>query len=119
MAWKRSPLSSTVSVLAKKSVAVIFNGILRSSKRSGIASGRKARTDRREVIAAILQARGMNFGDTTRATAYYRKPEFKQHFDAWRKERDLAHMPVVDTHSVVCRDDLLFELELDAGRASG
>ena len=68
-----------------------------------------------EVIAAILQSRGMDFRSVTRATAYYREAAFKTHFDAWLAERDLRQMPMVPTHSVVCRDDLLFELELDAG----
>jgi hypothetical protein len=67
-----------------------------------------------EVIAAILQSRGMDFKSVTRATAYYRRPEYKGCFDAWLAARDLHQMPVVHTHSVVCRDDLLFELELDA-----
>ncbi|PAW67097.1 MAG: hypothetical protein B9S34_06385 [Opitutia bacterium Tous-C1TDCM] len=104
--WRRLTISGTASIQP-------------GGKTAWEGDARKQVDLTMEVIAAILQARGMNFGDTTRATAYYRKPEFKQHFDAWRKERDLAHMPVVDTHSVVCRDDLLFELELDAGRASG
>ncbi len=68
-----------------------------------------------EVIGAILQSRGMDFRSVTRATAYYRKSEYKAYFDAWLAARDLPQMPVVHTHSVVCRDDLLFELELDAG----
>ena len=68
-----------------------------------------------EVIGAILHSRRMDFRSVTRATAYFRKPEYKAYFDAWLAARDLQEMPVVHTHSVVCRDDLLFELELDAG----
>lgn len=67
-----------------------------------------------EVVAAILQERGMDWRDVTRATCYYRHAEDRRYFAAWLAERDLAAMPVVDTHSVVCRDDLLFEIELDA-----
>jgi enamine deaminase RidA (YjgF/YER057c/UK114 family) len=104
--WRRLTISGTASIQP-------------DGKTAWEGDARKQVDLTMEVIAAILQARGMNFGDTTRATAYYRKPEYKQHFDAWRKERDLELMPVVDTHSTVCRDDLLFELELDAGRASG
>src|SRR5207248_2848266 len=65
-----------------------------------------------EVIAAILESRRMNFRDVTRATAYYRTPELVLHFEDWARERALLEMPVVSTHSVICRDDLLFELEL-------
>lgn len=67
-----------------------------------------------EVIAAILQARGMNFTDVTRATAYFEHPLFKPYFDGWCAARGLKDMPVVAAHCDICRDDLLFELELDA-----
>ena len=72
-----------------------------------------------EVVAAILQSRGMTFGDVTRATAYFRHPLFKPYFDAWCAVRELQDMPVVATHSVICREDLLVEIELDAAVASG
>lgn len=69
-----------------------------------------------EVVAAILQSRGMDFHDVTRATAYYRHATDRRHFVAWRIAHGLSAMPVVDTHSVICREDLLFEIELDACR---
>lgn len=72
-----------------------------------------------EVVGAILQSRGMTFRDVTRATAYFRDPGFKPQFDAWLETRELRTMPVVSTHNVVCRDDLLFEIELDACVAAG
>lgn len=67
-----------------------------------------------EVIVAILQSRGLDYRDVTRATAYYRDAAYRKHFADWCAERGLEAVPVVHTHSVVCRDDLLFELELDA-----
>jgi hypothetical protein len=70
-----------------------------------------------EVISAILCARGMDFNDVTRATAYFEHPLFKDYFDAWCAKRDLEGMPVVSIHADVCRSDLLFELELDAYKA--
>ena len=72
-----------------------------------------------EVIVAILQSRGLDYRDVTRATAYYRDAAYRQHFADWCAERGLEAMPVVHTHSVVCRDDLLFELELDAALPVG
>ena len=55
------------------------------------------------------------YGEFNRVrSAHYRDPSSLRFFNAWRIERDLQTMPVVNTHSVVCRDDLLFELELDA-----
>jgi enamine deaminase RidA (YjgF/YER057c/UK114 family) len=69
-----------------------------------------------EVIAAILESRGMSFGDVTRATAYFKSAAFKPHFDAWCARHELRRMPVVPVKCDICRDDLLFELELDAAR---
>jgi len=67
-----------------------------------------------EVVAAILQSRGMDYRDVTRATAYFKAPEFKPAFEAWCAARELADLPVVPLHADVCRDALLFEIELDA-----
>lgn len=67
-----------------------------------------------EVIRAILQSRTMDLRDVTRATAYYRDAADRKYFDAWLAADGLEAMPVVHTQSVVCRDDLLFELEVDA-----
>lgn len=67
-----------------------------------------------EVIAAILQSRGMDFRDITRATAYFKAPEFMPAFDAWCAARELIDLPVVPLHADVCRDALLFEIEVDA-----
>ena len=67
-----------------------------------------------DVIGAILQSRAMDYGDVTRATAYYRDAADRKHFDRWLADHGLQAMPMVHTHSVVCRDDLLFEVELDA-----
>lgn len=67
-----------------------------------------------DVIAAILHDRAMSLRDVTRATAYFKHPAFTPYFDAWCAARDLRGMPVVPMHCDICRDDLLFELELDA-----
>ena len=71
-----------------------------------------------EVIEAILTSRGMTFEDVSRATAYYRSTAFAPLFANWLERRELRHMPVVHAACDICRDDLLFELELDALRAS-
>ncbi|MSU25431.1 MAG: hypothetical protein EXS32_16620 [Opitutus sp.] len=47
-----------------------------------------------------------------------RLPPCARYFNEWRAERDLQSMPVVNTHGVICRDDLLFEIELDACAAA-
>lgn len=67
-----------------------------------------------EVVAAILRSRGMDWRNVTRATAYYRHASDVRHFQAWQAEHAQQALPVVNTASVVCRDDLLFEIEMDA-----
>lgn len=69
-----------------------------------------------DVVAAILHSRGLDWGDVTRATAYVRYPEDAGVFEQQRLAKGLPPLPVVVTHNVICRDDLLFELEVDAVR---
>jgi len=70
-----------------------------------------------EVIAAILRAREMDLGDVTRATAYFKHRTDTGLFAKLLQTNALQTMPYVPVHCDICRDDLLFELELDAGRA--
>jgi enamine deaminase RidA (YjgF/YER057c/UK114 family) len=67
-----------------------------------------------EVLTALLGARGMGFRDITRATAYFEHPLFQPYFAAWCAAHHLDDLPVVCTHCDICRDDLLFEIEVDA-----
>jgi len=103
--WRRLLISGTASIHP-------------GGKTAWVGDARKQLDLTMEVIAGILQARGMDYRDVTRATAYYRESSYFSAFRAWRAERNLEAMPVVHTHSVVCRDDLLFELELDACAAA-
>lgn len=66
-----------------------------------------------KVVTAILQSRGMNWSDVTRAIAYCKQPEYRVHFESWCAEHGLE-LPVFAVHCDICRDDLLFEIELDA-----
>ncbi|MFT3869538.1 MAG: hypothetical protein QM715_13875 [Nibricoccus sp.] len=67
-----------------------------------------------EVVEAILRPRGLNFENVTRATAYFKHAQDVMVFQNWLAERGLNAMPVVPVHCDICRDDLLFEIELDA-----
>ncbi len=65
-----------------------------------------------KVIAAILESRGMSFADTVRAVVYCLRPEYYEVFKKWaEKNGEIAHFP---SFSIVCRDDLLFEVELES-----
>lgn len=66
-----------------------------------------------DVVEAILAERGLALNDTTRATAYFKYPLDVAAFEVWEEGRGVR-LPVVCVHCDICRDDLLFELELDA-----
>jgi enamine deaminase RidA (YjgF/YER057c/UK114 family) len=69
------------------------------------------------VVDAILHSRGMGYIDVTRATAYFKNAADYPVFKNWLEVHGLQAMPVVPVHCDICRDDLLFEIELDAGGA--
>ncbi|RME92422.1 MAG: hypothetical protein D6766_10125 [Verrucomicrobia bacterium] len=69
-----------------------------------------------EVVHAILRSRGMDWADTTRAIAYFKHAHDTRAFEKYCRRQGLPDLPVVVTKNDVCRDDLLFELELDAIR---
>lgn len=66
-----------------------------------------------EVINALLASRNMDLSHVTRATAYFKNIEDAPAFSAWFHPAQPA-LPTVVVQADVCRDELLFELELDA-----
>ncbi|MEW6742646.1 MAG: RidA family protein [Planctomycetota bacterium] len=70
-----------------------------------------------EVVRAIFRSRGLGFADTSRSIAYFKHPEFAPAFDCYATDQNLPPIPVIPSHSTVCRDDLLFEIEMDALKA--
>jgi enamine deaminase RidA (YjgF/YER057c/UK114 family) len=66
-----------------------------------------------KVVQAILDSRGFKPSDATRATAYFKNPADLSIFAEWCVENDVHSLPVVAVHCDICRDDLLFEVELD------
>lgn len=69
-----------------------------------------------EVVEAILQARGLGWKDTVRAIAYFKHAADRPLFDAHCRQHRLPDLPVIVTKNDICRDDLLFEIEVDAIR---
>jgi enamine deaminase RidA (YjgF/YER057c/UK114 family) len=67
-----------------------------------------------QVVRAILVSREMDYSDVTRATAYLRNPADAPLFRAWCVKLGLENWPLVIVQAVVCRDELLFEIEVDA-----
>jgi enamine deaminase RidA (YjgF/YER057c/UK114 family) len=70
-----------------------------------------------EVVQAILQSRGMDWADVTRSLAYFKRAEDAPLLGTYCRDNTLAPFPVIVAENDVCRDDLLFEIEVDAVQA--
>ena len=69
-----------------------------------------------KVIEAILKSRELGWENVVRATTYLKDFRDKPLFMEFIEGKDLALMPFIVTNNAVCRDDLLFEVEVDALR---
>jgi len=69
-----------------------------------------------EVVGAILTQNGMSLSDATRAIAYFRHQKHIPFWEQYCRTRRLPPLPVILTQCDICRDDLLFEIELDAAK---
>jgi enamine deaminase RidA (YjgF/YER057c/UK114 family) len=67
-----------------------------------------------EVARAILQSRDMDWINTTRAILYFKDAKDIPLFAQWQQNNDCPLLPAIPVHCDICRDDLLFEIELDA-----
>ena len=72
-----------------------------------------------DVVQAILESRGMKWEDVSRAIAYFKCGAEVSSFHRCCEERGIPPMPVICTNTDICRDDLLFEIELDAVTEAG
>jgi len=66
-----------------------------------------------KVVEAILQNVGMGWTHTVRAIAYFKYRKDYPLLDQWLREHNTP-LPHIKLECDICRDDLLFELELDA-----
>jgi enamine deaminase RidA (YjgF/YER057c/UK114 family) len=71
------------------------------------------------VVEAILESRGMGFEHVTRGNAFFKHPKDAESFGDVLKKFGLPQARLVVSHHDVCRDDLLFEMEVDAVKAGG
>jgi enamine deaminase RidA (YjgF/YER057c/UK114 family) len=69
-----------------------------------------------EIVGAILESRNMDFQDVTRGNAYFKDPAAAVSLKQHASRHGLPVSRVVVSQNDVCRDDLLFELEIDAAR---
>jgi enamine deaminase RidA (YjgF/YER057c/UK114 family) len=72
-----------------------------------------------QVVAAILESRRMTFADTAFATVFFKHPADAPLFADWLARHGLQAMPMVCARCDICRDNLLFEIELEAVQAGG
>jgi enamine deaminase RidA (YjgF/YER057c/UK114 family) len=72
-----------------------------------------------EVVRAILVSRQMDFADVSRGVAYFKRAQDVQSFLAWQAQHGLEAWPVIRAQDDICRDELLFEIEVDALRVPG
>lgn len=66
------------------------------------------------VVHAILKAQGMDWADVTRAIAFFKNADDAGLWQDYCREHELTKLPVLPVHADVCRDDLLWEIEVDA-----
>jgi len=67
-----------------------------------------------EVVERILESLGMSYSDVTRANAYFKHTKDAPAFKKYCEEYGLPAPRVVVARNDICRDELLFEIEVDA-----
>ena len=67
-----------------------------------------------EVVGALLGARGTSWDDVTNGIAYIKDPADAPAVRRQIRLKGLEHVPILMVHADICRDDLLFELEVCA-----
>jgi hypothetical protein len=67
-----------------------------------------------EVVKAILNSRNMDWSNTTRGIAYFKNGVDTGLLAEYCRDHGLPPLPIAISQSDICRDDLLFEIELDA-----
>jgi len=68
------------------------------------------------VVGAILKSREMDWADVCRAVAYVKHAKDAPALARYCAARRLPALPVVTAKAEICREGLLFEIEVDAAR---
>ncbi|HNQ34589.1 MAG TPA: Rid family hydrolase [bacterium] len=67
-----------------------------------------------DVVKAILESRRMAWRDVTRAITYLKNGEDAPAFERMLANLNFPDLPMLVIENTICRDDLLFEIEVDA-----
>jgi enamine deaminase RidA (YjgF/YER057c/UK114 family) len=70
-----------------------------------------------QIVGAILESRSMDFSDVVRGNAYFRNPSEAGILEEHSQRHGLPTSRIIVSHDDVCRDDLLFEMEVTAVKA--
>ncbi|MBK5293033.1 MAG: hypothetical protein JJE04_15350 [Acidobacteriia bacterium] len=71
------------------------------------------------VVERILQSRRMSWSDVTRGIAYFKDIDEAPALERYCRDNHIPDLPVVVSSADICRDDLLFEIEVDAASVRG
>ena len=66
------------------------------------------------VVQAILESRDMGWKDVTRGIAYFKDMKYLPIYQQYCSQNNIVSFPLAVSHADICRDDLLFEIEVDA-----
>jgi len=102
-----TPEGRRLMISGTASIAPAGETICKEDVRAQIATTMK-------VVEAILESRAMNFEHVTRAIAYFKNAADVVHLTDWCKRKSRRLPPFIQVACGICRDDLLFEIELDA-----
>ena len=67
-----------------------------------------------DVVHAILASRGMDWKDVCRGIGYFKRLADAPALDRALAARGIAPLPLISANTDICRDELLFEMEVDA-----
>ncbi|MCC7300234.1 MAG: translation initiation inhibitor [Verrucomicrobia bacterium] len=67
-----------------------------------------------DVVKGILESRGMDWSDLFRGIAYFKDMQYLSVYRRVAEDLKIPRFPLAVSHADVCRDDLLFEIEVDA-----
>ena len=71
-----------------------------------------------KVVQAILESCKMTWDNTSRAIAYFKNIDNLPLLDKYCSKNSLPPMPIAAAHGEICRENLLFEIEIDAVAAN-
>lgn len=66
------------------------------------------------VVDAIMDQSGYRWSDINRAIGYFKRTADVAAWDRWCARHGVIDLPIVIVQADICRDDLLFEIEVDA-----